>query len=116
MNTIGMNGVTGTSLGDIDHIRQSIRDILTTRIGTRTMRRTYGSMVPELLDQPGNQTMQLRLMAATVMAIIRWEPRVLIARTAFSMDMAGKCVVDIEGLRRDGQRAGQPISFKVAVA
>lgn len=109
----GMNASTGSALSDIQHIQQSIRDILTTRIGTRTMRRNYGSIVPELIDQPTNPATQLRLMAATVMAIIRWEPRVLINKVQFSIDMNGNAVLDMEGVRRDGPRANTAISFKV---
>uniref|UniRef100_UPI0026076D20 ATPase domain-containing protein n=1 Tax=uncultured Sphingobium sp. TaxID=316087 RepID=UPI0026076D20 len=31
-----------------------VRDILTTPIGSRLMRRDYGSLIPELIDQPAN--------------------------------------------------------------
>ena len=48
----GMDGTTGAKLAGIDHLRQSIRDILTTRIGTRVMRRDYGSDLPGLIDRP----------------------------------------------------------------
>jgi len=116
MNVIGMNAATGKSMGETEHIRQSIRDILTTRLGTRCMRRDYGSIVPELIDQPGNPATQLRLMAATVMAVIRWEPRVLTPRTQFSIDMGGKGIRDMEGVRRDGPRSGRPFNFKIPVA
>lgn len=34
-----MNRETGGAIGDLDLISQSITDILTTRIGTRVMRR-----------------------------------------------------------------------------
>lgn len=115
MNTTGMNSTTGRSLGDLSHIQQSIRDILTTRIGTRTMRRTYGSIVPELIDQPTNPATQLRLMSATVMAVIRWEPRVMITKVQFFIDMTGKAVFDMEGIRRDGPRSDRSFSFKVPV-
>lgn len=42
----GMNRDTGEAVNDIDHIRQSVRDILLTPVGTRVMRRRYGR--PEL--------------------------------------------------------------------
>lgn len=112
----GMNASTGERMDDMEHIGQSIRDILTTRIGTRCMRREYGSLVPELIDQPGNPATRLRVMAATVMAIIRWEPRVLITRTQFSIDMDGKGILDMEGVRRDGPRSGRSFSLNVRVA
>lgn len=111
-----MNASTGREMDEIAHIQQSIRDILTTRIGTRVMRRHYGSIVPELLDQPSNQATQLRLMAASVMAIILWEPRVMVTQTQFSFDMAGSGILDIQGVRRDGQRSGETVSLSVQVA
>lgn len=116
MNVAGMNASSGKRIDDIEHIRQSIRDIVTTRLGTRTMRREYGSIVPELIDQPGNPATQLRLMAATVMAVIRWEPRVLLTNTKFSIDMTGTGILDMEGVRRDGPRSGRPFNFKIPVA
>ena len=116
MNVVGMNASTGAQIADMEHIRQSIRDILTTRIGTRVMRRNYGSIVPELIDHPANPATQLRLMASTVMAIIRWEPRVLVTKVSFSLDMDGKAVLDMDGMRRDGPRSGRPFSLNVPVS
>ncbi len=116
MKFTGMNASTGKSISYADHIRQSIKDIFTTRIGTRTMRREYGSIVPELIDQPGNLSTQLRLMSATVMAVIRWEPRVLITKTQISIGTDGKGVLDMDGVYRDGPRSGKPFSFKIPVA
>ncbi|MBD3768115.1 MAG: GPW/gp25 family protein [Gammaproteobacteria bacterium] len=49
---LGINAQTGKPLSGIDHLRQSISDILTTRVGTRVMRRDYGSQLPELADNP----------------------------------------------------------------
>lgn len=41
-----MNAHTGGAIDRLAHIRQSIADILTTRIGSRVMRREYGSQLP----------------------------------------------------------------------
>ena len=49
---IGMSRTTGKPLSDEDHLRQSIRDILSTRIGTRVMLRDYGSNIPRMVDLP----------------------------------------------------------------
>ncbi|MEN1410054.1 GPW/gp25 family protein, partial [Pseudomonas aeruginosa] len=54
-----MNAHTGGAIDRLAHIRQSIADILTTRIGTRVMRREYGSQLPELIDAPFNDTTRL---------------------------------------------------------
>ncbi|MEN1450892.1 GPW/gp25 family protein, partial [Pseudomonas aeruginosa] len=51
-----MNAHTGGAIDRLAHIRQSIAVILTTRIGTRVMRREYGSQLPELIDAPFNVT------------------------------------------------------------
>ena len=42
----GMHRTTGAGLSGIEHLRQSIADILTTPLGTRLQRRTYGSLLP----------------------------------------------------------------------
>jgi len=36
----------GDMLTDLDYIRQSVRDILLTPVGTRVMHRQYGSLCP----------------------------------------------------------------------
>ncbi|MGL4827152.1 MAG: GPW/gp25 family protein, partial [Vibrionaceae bacterium] len=47
-----MNRFTGYSISELQHIKQSIQDILTTPLGSRVMRRDYGSAIFELIDQP----------------------------------------------------------------
>ncbi len=71
-----MNRDTGASLTGDAHISQSIRDILTTPIGSRVMRRTYGSRVPDLLDAPLNPETQGLFYAAVADALRLWEPRI----------------------------------------
>ena len=82
----GMSATTGQALDGIEHIRQSIRDILTTPIGTRVMRRDYGSEIPELIDQPDNGATRVRLYAATVAALLKWEPRIKVTRVVLNTD------------------------------
>ncbi|HIH7570978.1 TPA: GPW/gp25 family protein, partial [Yersinia enterocolitica] len=41
---LGMNRHAGQTITDADHISQSIADILITPVGSRVMRRTYGSL------------------------------------------------------------------------
>lgn len=102
---------TGKPIDEDAHIRQSIADILTTPIGSRVMRRSYGSLLPELIDQPGNPANRLRLQAATVMAIMRWEPRVAVTTVAISIAIDGKSSIDMTATRRAGPRAGQRITL-----
>lgn len=108
-----MNRSTGRAMDEADHIRQSIADILTTPIGSRVMRRTYGSLLPDLIDQPSNPANRLRLMAATVMAIIQWEPRVLVNNVSLALAMDGRVQIDLEATRSEGQRTGRRLNISV---
>lgn len=109
----GMNRATGRAMDEAEHIRQSIADILGTPIGSRIMRRDYGSMLPDLIDHPGNAANRLRLMNASVMAIIRWEPRVSVNNVGMTIDIDGKVQIDIDAMRRTGQRAGRQLNISV---
>lgn len=70
-----MNAQTGRMMPLADHVHQSIRNILFTRMGTRLQREEYGSLLPILIDSPLNEITLLRCNAAVVMAISKWEPR-----------------------------------------
>ncbi len=97
-----MDAHTGKPLGGADHLRQSIADILGTPLGTRLARRDYGSILPELLDQPMNDLGRLRVFAATALALMRQEGRVRLTRVAFAAsDQAGAYTLRITGRRTD---------------
>lgn len=92
-----MNRHTGAALGELEHICQSVADVLTTRPGTRVMRRDYGSQLPELLDQPGNATTQLLCYAAIATALMRWEPRLRLGRVQLvAMGLDGRFELSLE--------------------
>lgn len=99
----GMNRTTGAALDSVGHLRQSIGDILTTPIGSRVMRRDYGSLIPDLIDQPLNDALMLRVYSAAVMAIIRWEPRVRVTgvRQIVDVESPGRITVEIQGVTDD---------------
>ena len=73
---IGVDRNTGRPLGGDAHLAQSIRDILTTPIGARVMRRNYGSRIPDLIDAPLNAATIVDFWAAVAEALEAWEPRV----------------------------------------
>lgn len=77
---IGTNNTTGKHLEGLDHLRQSIRDILTTPIGTRVMRRDYGSRIFELIDRPVNSGWIMDAYAYTAEALEQWEPRFALSK------------------------------------
>ncbi|WP_375261855.1 GPW/gp25 family protein [Palleronia sp.] len=71
----GVSRTTGRPLEGWDHVRQSITVILTTPIGSRVMRREFGSHLYDLLGRPMTTSNILAVYAATALAISRWEPR-----------------------------------------
>lgn len=93
--SVGMDLTTGRQLIGIDHIKQSIADILTTPIGSRIMLPEYGSRLFDLTDQPLSVGFILQLKVAVIEAIDKWEPRVKVLK------------VDIE--------SAQSISFKLSL-
>ncbi|MEG3182120.1 GPW/gp25 family protein [Sphingomonas sp. LT1P40] len=112
----GMNRHTGKPLSGLDHIRQSIADILATPIGSRVCRRDYGSRLPELLDHPTNDATRLRLYAATAIAISRQESRVRLSRVGLSAtETPGAFVLDLTGTTTDAARRRSPFAFSIPV-
>lgn len=77
---LGMDRNTGKLLSGTDHIRQSIVDILTTPLGTRVMLPEYGSKLFDLVDNPTEPSLAMRIIMESAGAIARWEPRVRIDR------------------------------------
>lgn len=111
---IGLNADSGQQLTDLEHIRQSIRKILTTPIGSRIMRRDFGSLIPDLIDKPLNGKTYMQVMAASVMAVSAWEPRVeLNSVTLQQGSEASALIVDLDLTRRDGPSAGQRSKLQI---
>jgi phage baseplate assembly protein W len=99
---IGMNRETGKPLAGHDHLEQSIADILGTPLGTRLGRRAYGSLVPQLLDQPNNDLGRMRIFAAAALALLRQEGRARISRVALSTGAEPhQAVITVTGRRTD---------------
>lgn len=71
----GTHARTGEALSDWQNVEQSIRKILTTPIGSRVMRRTFGSDLPDLVDRKMIPANILRVYSASASAILKWEPR-----------------------------------------
>lgn len=93
----GTSALTGKPLSGIAHLRQSIRDILTTPIGSRVMRRDYGSRLFSLIDAPMNRATLLNIYAATADAIAKWEPRFKLQSVTASSAAPGSVVLNMVG-------------------
>lgn len=97
----GMNARTGKAIQDDDWLAQAVADVLTTPIGTRVMRRDYGSLVPALIDQALNQATQLQIYAATAGALRRWLPQLQLTRCNLTKGEGGTAAITLEGHRAD---------------
>lgn len=111
---LGMNNQTGLSISEAEHIRQSVRDILVTPIGSRVMRREYGSLLSDLIDLPQNPALRLQIMAVCYSAIQKWEPRISLTSITFERaENDGGLYVDITGTRAT---SGQPFSLTIPLS
>ncbi len=104
----GTNATTGKPLSGLDHLRQSIRDILTTPVGSRVMRRDYGSRLFQLVDAPVNRRTIVDIYAATIEALLRWEPRITPRRVSIASAETGRVVIDLEATYTP---TGEPITL-----
>lgn len=97
--SVGLDADTGGTITGWDHVLQSLRDIFTTRFGSRVMREHYGSFVPVLLGRSNVNREEIALfMSAVATAILQWEPRFHV--TAIRLDEAtrgGSVTLIIEG-------------------
>ena len=111
-----MNSSTGKAISGVAHLRQSIADILTTPIGSRVMRRTYGSLVPQLIDHPDNIATQVRVYAAVASALMCWEPRFRLTRieSLRERDRPGAVLIRLHGTDACGQQI-DPLSLQIPV-
>ena len=98
--SMGMNTLTGFQISDIEHLRQSISKILTTPIGSRVQRRDFGSLLPDLIDQPLNDYLAIQLYAATATALLMHEPRFALRRVTLETGEAqhGRAQLELEGV------------------
>ena len=94
----GTDATTGKTLSGLDHLRQSIRDILTTPLGSRVMRREYGSRLFDLVDNPLNDATIIELFAATAEALLRWEPRIKVQRVRARSTSEASISIDLEAI------------------
>ena len=113
----GMSRQTGARLSAEAHLAQSIADILTTPLGSRLARRDYGSLLPELIDQPLNAALALRIYGATAVALSRWEPRLRLKRVRLETgDPPSRRILHIEGQRRDAPAPTSLVRLTIPLA
>lgn len=90
-NSSGANRETGEPLTDWAHVVQSIRVILTTPVGSRVMRRDFGSELPDLVDRSMTDANITAVIVATAVALAKWEPRFALAAVqVVTLNAAGR--------------------------
>lgn len=96
----GMNRATGVPLAGDDHLAQSCEDIISTPLGTRTMRRDYGCILADLVDRPLNRATTLLASMGIALALAKWEPRITVRQVTISGELAsGQAVAEITGTK-----------------
>ena len=93
----GVDASTGRALGGIAHLRQSVRDILTTPVGSRVLLREYGSRLSELVDRPLEPDLLASIQAEAAAALARWEPRLRLRRIRVESVDGGHVTLSLEG-------------------
>ena len=101
-----MDRLTGTVLSGTASLAQQVADVLTTPIGSRVMRRDYGSLLPLLIGQPLNARTRLQIYAATAAALERWIPRLRLRATVLDFQPDGSALLRLEAIDRTAP--GQP--------
>jgi phage baseplate assembly protein W len=94
---IGMDRRTGKPLAGIDHLRQSIEDILTTRLGERRMLPDYGSSLWRFVDMPATEGWKSSVQAEVARALGRWEPRIKLEQVKVTAVLDGKISMNLTG-------------------
>ena len=110
----GIDASTGRALGGIAHLRQSVRDILTTPVGSRVLLRAYGSRLFELVDRPLGPPLLALMQAEAADALARWEPRLRLRRVRATSVSGGHVTFLLDGdYLPDG---GAPVRLEVSAA
>ena len=94
---IGVDRRTGQPLSGLDHLKQSIEDILTTPLGSRRMRPDYGSNLRRFVDLPVNEGWKSAVQAEVARALGRWEPRVQLERVKVISVIDGQIGLELTG-------------------
>ena len=92
-----MNINDGKDISEINHLKQSISNIITTPIGSRTMRRDYGSNLFNKIDHPVNGELIAEIYLDIVESLFIWEPRFELDQVAVQNIENGKITIDLEG-------------------
>ncbi|WP_109512583.1 GPW/gp25 family protein [Pseudomonas ovata] len=94
---IGLDRRNGQARHGVEHLRQSVEDILTTRLGSRRMRPLYGSRLRDYVDLPVNEGWKSAVQAEVARALGRWEPRLKLERVRVTAVLDGQITLQLTG-------------------
>ncbi len=94
---IGMDRRTGQPLSGLDHLRQSVEDILATPVGSRRMRPEYGSLLRRFVDLPVNEGWKSAVQAEVARSLQRWEPRLKLEQVQVVAVVGGRIDFKLSG-------------------
>jgi phage baseplate assembly protein W len=97
MSMIGMDRHTGQPISGVEHLRQSIADILATPLGSRRYRPEYGSTLRRFVDLPVNEGWKSAVQAEVARALQRWEPRLRLERVRVLSVLNGAIDIQVSG-------------------
>lgn len=106
----GMSAQTGEWLTGIDHLTQSVADILNTTIGGRVERRDYGSRLPRRVDRPIDDALRVDIVGDIYDALTKWEPDLALSSVLFEGVEEARLVCVVTGLYRP---EGREITIRV---
>ena len=95
---IGMDRHTGLPISGVEHLRQSIADILTTPLGSRLMRPEYGSTIRRFVDLPVSEGWKSAVQAEAARALKRWEPRLELTQVQVLSVLDGRITFRLSGI------------------
>ena len=95
---IGMDRHTGASLSGVEHLRQSIVDILTTPLGSRRMRPAYGCQLRRFVDMPVTAGWKSSVQAEVAHALNLWEPRFKLQAVRVTAVLNGVISFELKGV------------------
>jgi phage baseplate assembly protein W len=94
---IGMDRHTGQPISGIEHLRQSMADILGTPLDSRRHRPEYGSKLRTFVDLPINAGWKSSVQAEAARALGRWEPRLKLESVRVLAVLGGKIDLSVAG-------------------
>jgi hypothetical protein len=92
---VGLDDQAGVSITGVPYLMQALRILIGTPIGSRVMRRTFGTLVPMLVDAPMTPDLVADLTASVAQAIVMWLPLITLLQVQVVTASAGKWTMNL---------------------